>query len=148
MIIKFMQKEFADTEQMLGIVKGLQIWFNIVPFLAITIIGTKTELYKEVMTQFENDVKDFYEIGGKTFLTKRNVVGDDETFYMHCLRFYLPMHAKLTFENHNLGLGIFTMQGYEHQNKQSKRIWMRFNNHTNLVLTQNLKRLYDNFCHK
>ena len=107
---------------MLGIVKGLQIWYNIVPFLAITTIGTRTELYKKVMTQFENDVKDFYEIGGKTFLTKWNIVGDDETFYMHCLRFYLPMNAKDTFEDHNLGLGIFTMQGYEHQNKKSKLI--------------------------
>ena len=59
------------------------------------------------MTQFENNVKDFYEIGGKTFLRKGNIFGDDEKFYVHCLRLYLPMNAKYTFEDHNLGLGIF-----------------------------------------
>ena len=100
------------------------------------------------MNQFENDVKDFHEIGGKTFLTKVNIVGDDETFYMHCIRFYFPMNAKCIFEDRKLGLRIFTMQGYENQKKQSKCIWSRFNNHTNLVICQNLKRLYDIFNHK
>ena len=148
LIIKVMKKEFASTGQILGIVKGLNIWHNIVPFLGITTIGTETNKYRKLLTQFENDVKDFYEIGGKTFLTKRSIVGDDETFYMHCLGFYFPMNAKDKFEDHNLSLGIFTMQDYEHQNKQSKRIWSRFNDHTNLVTSQNLKRFYDNFCHK
>ena len=118
-----MKKEFAGTEQMLSIVKGLNIWHNIVPFLGITTIGKETNKYRKLLTQFENDVKDFYEIGGKTFLMKRNIVGDDDTFYMYFLRFYLPMNAKDTFEDDNLDLGIFKMQGYEHQNKQSKRIW-------------------------
>ena len=62
---------------------------------------------------------------------------------MHCLRFYLPHIAKETLKEHNLGLGVFTMQGFEHQNKISKRVWNRFNNHTKKVLVQNLKRLYD-----
>ena len=62
---------------------------------------------------------------------------------MHCLRFYLPHIAKETLNEHNLGLGVFTMQGFEHQNKISKRVWNRFNNHIKKVLVQNLKRLYD-----
>ena len=67
------------------------------------------------------------------------MAGDDETFYMHCLRFYFPMNKKDRFEDHNLSLVIFKIQGYGHQNKQLKRIWSRFNNHTNLVICQNLK---------
>ena len=64
------------------------------------------------MNQFENDVKDFCEIGGKIFLTKGNVVGDDETFYRHCIRFYFPANAKGIFESYSFGLGIFKIQGY------------------------------------
>ena len=128
--------------------KGLKFWQNIAPFLAITTVCIRTELYKKVITQFESDVKDYYKIGGKTFLTKRNIVGCNETFYMHCLRFYLPINAKDTYDDYNLGLGIFTMQGYEHQNKQLKLIGSRFNNHTNFVICQNLKFLYDNFKRK
>ena len=54
---------------MSGIAKGLKIWHNIVPFLGITTIGKETDKYRKLLTQFENDVKDFYEIGGRTFLT-------------------------------------------------------------------------------
>ena len=92
-----MNQEIVGTEQMLGIVTGLKIWHNIVPVLAITTIGTRTELCKKVMSQFENYVKDFYEIRDKKLLMKGNIVGGDETFYMHCLRFYFLMNAKCIF---------------------------------------------------
>ena len=99
------------------------------------------------MSQFEESLKDFYEVGGKSFLTKGDKIGDDETFYMHCLRFYLPDIAKKTLKDHKLGLGVFTMQGFEHQNKISKRLWNRFNNHTQKVLVQNLNSLFDAYYH-
>ena len=100
------------------------------------------------MTKFENDVQYFYEIGGTTFLTKGETVGDDETFYMHCLISHLPKIAKDTLKDHNIGLVVFTMQGCEHQNRQAILIWSSFNNNTNLVIYQNLKRIHDNFKYK
>ena len=145
-IVEFLKKELSNTKQKENIVKGLEIWSKIVPFLQITKIDDQSE-YQAEMSQFEDNLKDFYEVGGKSFLTKGDKIGDDETFYMHCLRFYLPDIAKKTLKDHNLGLGVFTMQGFEHQNKISKRIWTRFNNHTKKVMIQNLKRLYDAYHH-
>ena len=60
------------------------------------------------MSAFNKSLKQFYEHGKFTFLTK-NSPGDDETFYMHCLCFYPPQKAKETFKEFNLGLGVFTM---------------------------------------
>ena len=36
----------------------------------------------------------------RSFLTKdTNNIGGDETFYMHCLNFYIPMIAEVTLES-------------------------------------------------
>ena len=55
---------------------------------------------------------------GKSFLTKREIVGDDEILYIYCLRFYIPKIAKTAYERHHLVVGIFTMQEYERRNKE------------------------------
>ena len=102
--------------------------------------------YKREMKTFVENIKEFYEIGEWSFLTKvKSKVGGDETFYMHCLRFYVPMIAKDTFEKHKLGLGIFTMQGFERQNKESKNTLKRSCNGKGDILSPNLKRRYDVF---
>ena len=145
-IVKFMKNEFTKTKERDNIVEGLESWSKIVPFLQITKIDDQSE-YEVKMSQFLENLKDFYEVGGNSFLTKGGTSGDDETFYMHCLRFYLPDIAKKTLKDHKLGLGVFTMQGFEHQNKISKRLWNRFNNHTQKVLVQNLNRLFDAYYH-
>ena len=41
-----------------------------------------------------------------------------------------------------MGLGIFTMQGFERRNKESKNTLRRFCNKNGDYLTQNLRRLY------
>mmetsp|Transcript_13585 Transcript_13585/g.20126 ORF Transcript_13585/g.20126 Transcript_13585/m.20126 type:complete len:199 (-) Transcript_13585:31-627(-) len=68
-------------------------------------------------------------------------------FYSHCLRFYLPKHAEELFTEHGVGLGVFTMQGYERRNKESKNTLKRFTNHKGNILVQNMKRLWDIFKH-
>ena len=62
---------------------------------------------------------------------------------MHCLHFYMPHIAQLTLERHGLGLGIFTMQGFERRNKESKNTLRRFCNGKGDILSPNMKRLYD-----
>ena len=69
------------------------------------------------MDTFENKLKVFFTAGGKYFLTKGAVAGDDKTFYMHCLRCYIPKIAWTKFRDHHLGVGVFTMQGYERRKK-------------------------------
>ena len=85
-----------------------------------------------------------YEAGKTTVLTN-NIIGDLETFYMHVLRFYIPHIAMITFEKYELGVGIYSMQGYERRNKESKNTFRRFNNNKGNVVVPNLKRLWDIF---
>ena len=83
-------------------------------------------------------------MGAKTFFTK-STVGDEENFYSHCLRYYLPVIARETFSVHGVGLGVFTMQGFERRNKESKNNFRRFNNGKGNILLQNIRRLSDVF---
>ena len=55
----------------------------------------------------------------------------------------MPLIAKKTLEDHVLGVGIFTMQGFERRNKESKNTLHRFSNNKGNVLTNNLRRLFD-----
>ena len=75
-------------------------------------------------------------------------IGDEETLYMHALRFYIPVIAKVTFDRHGVGIGIFNMQGFERRNKESKNTLQRFSNNKGNMVVPNLKRLWDVFWHK
>ena len=77
-------------------------------------------------------------------MTNRKV-GDAETFYMHALRFYMPEIADETWKRHGLGVGIFTMQGVERRNKESKNCYNRFSNRKGNELLNNLSKLWDIF---
>ena len=73
------------------------------------------------MLEFSTNLKLFYKAGKHSFLTKNAlIIGQNETFYLHWLRFYLPKNAKETYENLNLGIGFFSMQEFERQNKEYK----------------------------
>ena len=65
---------------------------------------------------------------------------------MHCLSFYLLEIAKSAFEQHQLGIGIFTMQGFEGRDKESKNTLKIFYNGKGLVMAQNMRGLNDVFC--
>ena len=93
---------------------------------------------------FEEHVTTLYKEGAKTFLT-RTIIGDCETFYTHTLRYYLPVIARSTFQDYKLGLGIYTMQGFERRNKELKNTLHRFTNGKGDVLPNNISRLHDIF---
>ena len=139
----FLTTHLGHSEEARWIVEGLGAWHEISPFLVIAHIEDKL-LYIGKMYKFELDVRKFYKAGANTFLSKK-YVGDEENFYCHCLRLYMPVFARKTFEIHGTGIGIFTMQGFEHRNKESKRV---FNTHTNKkgnVSLQVMARLWDIF---
>ena len=139
LITEFLKEEYEASEVLDDLCNGLLLWEKITPFLLITKIDDVEE-YKLKLNAFENNLKEFYEIGGRSFLTKNPAeVGGDETFYFHVLRFYLPHIAKVTLDEHQLGLGIFTMQGFECRNKESKNILRRFNNGIGNIVIPNLK---------
>ena len=73
------------------------------------------EELEEVMD--EEDEVDVNEVGAN-FLRETSgdstfLKDDKEPFDFHCMRYYLPNIARETFDKHKLGLGIFTMQGFE-----------------------------------
>ena len=74
------------------------------------------DMYTTSLHDFEEAVKTFYEFGSTTLLTKTRS-GDEETFYMHVLRFYIPVIDQNTVSNHRLDVGVFTMKGFERQNR-------------------------------
>ena len=140
-IVGFLQDRFVNTSILKALCDALLIWETITPFLVISTIDDEQK-YKREMSEFLNNVKSFYAAGSKTFLTQKSI-GDDETFYLHALRFYLLKIAEETFRDHNLGLGVFTMQGFERRNKESKNTLKRFTNNRGNIVVSNLKRLYD-----
>lgn len=145
-IVKWLKERFVHTDTLLTLCDGLNLWMDISPFLVIT---TVDDNYEGELTQWINLLKRFYDVGRRSFLTKRvERPGDDETFYMHVLRFYLPKIARITFDEHDLGLGIFTMQGFERRNKESKNTLNRFSNTKGNVLCANLRRLWDIFYYE
>ena len=118
------------------------MWFDISKFMTTTSLHDYNGNYLKDLEQFEANVKEFYICGKNTFLTSSSV-GDAETMYTHILRFYLPKIARTTYERHTLGLGIFTMQGFERRNKESKNCFRRFTNGKNNVVLQNIKRVWE-----
>ena len=136
-IIDFISDEFAETEHVQNLKTMLQTWHDIPKFLGITNIEN-VECYETELENFEQKVKKFYEVGANTFLTK-NRIGDEETFYLHVLRYYIPYLSKITLQKHQLGIGIFTMQGYERRNRESKNCFKRFNNKRGNMVCQNMK---------
>ena len=66
----------------------MEIWKSITPLFIISTIEDSNAYRKEMLT-FNKKVKMFYAVGKTNFLTKNNTA-DNETFYLHCLRYYLP----------------------------------------------------------
>ena len=97
-IIFYLKETFQDTDYITNICKALEVWTCISSFLFLTNVidinsSTKKDeisRYESAIGKFKNNVIKFYEYRSETFLTNTSV-GDKETFYMHCLRFYIPV---------------------------------------------------------
>jgi hypothetical protein len=97
------------------------------------------------LPDFENNLKLFIKSGRYSFLL------NDEPFYFHCMRYYLPTIARQTFHSFQLGLGIFNMQGFERRNKESKTLLHRACNNkrsSKAMLRNNIRRLLINFWYQ
>jgi len=109
-IVKFMEDTFVVSDETVNIIDGLKLWKMIWKFISISKVEPRErEQYVLDMATNENNLKMFYEVGAKSFLTGGSSIGGEETFYMHALRFYIPMITKITFDRHGIGIGIFNM---------------------------------------
>ena len=108
--------------------KALDLWYEIEKHLKRGKVDAKEAAgFPLKIEQFKKNIDSFYECGIDTFLTKVEM-GDDETYYVHALKYYIPNHATQSWEDHKCGIGVFTMQGFERRNKESKNILRKFNN--------------------
>ena len=145
-ILDFLKSNFIEASTILDICQALSLWKKIFKFLGVTYVEDEVN-YNDQLKEFEADVTEFYSVGKRSFLTKHGQVGSEETFYTHALRYYMPRIAKLTYERHRTGVGIFTMQGFERRNKESKNCIKRFSNNKGNVVVTNVKRIWDIFNH-
>ena len=98
------------------------------------------------MKQRSKNLKYYYDYGRTTFLaSKGGVIGSLETSYMHILRYNLATIAKITFKRHKVGLGVFTLQGMERRNKESKIIFLKHCNMKGNLCEQTLKGLTEQY---
>ena len=86
-IVTFLKATFEDTDTLKDLCDGLELWQKITPFLVITSIKNIDE-YNELKKKFVSNLKKFYTIGGRSFLTKKSIssngnIGNDEKIYMH-----------------------------------------------------------------
>ena len=89
-IVKFMKKNLVETDEIQGLSKGLSLLRPICKFLTQTCIDSDKE-YKKSLSKFKENVKVFYQSGEFSYLRE----GKDETFYLHCSRYYMPYIANI-----------------------------------------------------
>ena len=144
-ISQFIDDEMIPTDETRNLVGALNIMKEIFEFTSITYIEDEQK-YISKLNDFKTNVKLMFKYGKNTFLA-----GEEVSFYFHCLRFYLPQLADITFQRHKLGLGIFSMQGFERRNKESKNTLNRFstlNRKSDKLLVNNVTRLLQVFLHE
>ena len=140
-----MNEKLSTTKEVQALSQALILWYNIEKFLKIAEVKKEeVEAFPSRINKFETDIKSFYKTGVTTFLTKVEP-GDDETYYLHALRYYIPRFARQTWDNHRCGVGVFTMQVFKRCNKESKTIIRKSSNNKQKKLAQILKRLWDSF---
>ena len=93
-----------------------------------------------MIQEFVRLTKVLYNCRMKTFLTDR-VPGDHETFYAHAVRWYFPQLLKRTYKKYGLGLGVFTMEGFEAMNYFTKKIIRDHTNRKGNVCYQKMARI-------
>ena len=129
-INEFIKTMFEETEVIRGIMHALTLWQSMFTFLGKTRLHDcgGSNWYSKMIEIYISNANEFLEIGAKSFLSDGIKIGPKETFYVHELRNYIPVFAKMTLERHGLGIGIFNMQGFECQNIETKNTLRRFSN--------------------
>ena len=153
-VCEWLTDNFHLSDYMYNLNLSLATWQELSQFIHISRViqdgetdtETQERQYEAKMQEFTKKLKEFYTFGSKSFLCKLgDGKGDLETFYLHTLRFYLPVIAEYTWDKYRLGLGVYTMQGFERRNKESKMALHRFTNKKGNIVKQSMIRLWDIF---
>ena len=145
-IVAFLRERLATHDSLDGLCNAVSLWPRILTFVN-KVLYENDLAFENAYAVFLCDVITFYSCRSITFLTKDNT-GDLENFDCHVWRLYMPQHARTTWERHKLELEIFTMQGFERRNKESKNCFRRFTNKKANFLVSTLRRLWDSFFYE
>ena len=144
---KFKKKKLVSLNdpKWSALLNAMPLWSSLSEFVLKAKIKDG-ENYLEEVDNFELQVKQFYSYGKESFLSNRfGTKGSAETTYMHILRFNLSKFARKCYSDHNLGIGIFTAQGYERRNKESKFFFQHHTNCKGNLPQQTLRALNRNY---
>ena len=83
---------------------------------------TSKQAIPEATIEFhKEELQAFYKEALASFMSQETP-GYSETFYIHVLRYYMPEFMKKTYGKHKMGVGIFTMEGFEYKHYSSKHV--------------------------
>ena len=139
-VINFFRSHLTLTKENENLIQGLSLLKDIFTFLTLSHYDDKVK-YLEEIERYEKQVSNLFKFGKESFLKKES---GGVTFYFHVLRYYFPIFAKKSANQHNLGVGIFSMQGFERRNKESKNTLKRFttsNRKSKKLILNNIRRL-------
>lgn len=149
-ITEWLSENLVVTNHITYLIEGLRIWIKISEILRKCKIydkddddNTKKKVMKK-MKEYIKWVKIFYKYGGEKFLKKQES-GDIDIFYLHVVRYYMIPIMKDTWEKYECGVGIFTIQGFERRNKESKYSLSNHNNGKGNIMLQNIAHLCSKF---
>ena len=144
-LLRSPESGLRQTPEVVLLAKFLDLWYVMEKHLKRAKVDKKEVVgFPLEIETFKKNIDSFYDCNIDTLLTSVEM-GDDETYYLHALKYYIPFHATKTWNDHKCGIGVFTMQGFECRNKESKNILRQFSNMKNQMLSQLLKRLWDSF---
>eukprot|EP00957_Ditylum_brightwellii_P165732 12618146-Ditylum_brightwellii.AAC.1 len=143
-VVVFLKENFVVKEKLDALCKALVMWRDMSLFINRTEVNNYVTYEQEDIYDFEHKLELFYACGSKTFLTKKEV-GDGKTFYYHVLKGYMPKLVRTSWEEYEVGIGVYNIQEYERRNKESKNASKKFTNNKGNVAIQGMKRLYDEF---
>ena len=135
-VAHFFSTEVEQTSISKATLDILKYYPAIDQFLRITkVVDTSSsiEIQNSQKLQCEQDITKF----------KSNLLNYQKNFYAHALCCYYPQLVNKVWKNHGVGVGVFTLQGFERRNKESKTIAKKYYNGKHNVCTQTLKRNYD-----
>ena len=99
---------------------------------------TDKKIANHMITLYKNEVATFFSNAHASFLSHK-VQGDGEKFYIHALCMYIPNIMREIYDSHMLGVGVFTMEGFEYKNYSSKHAIREHSNRKGNVCVQSLK---------
>ena len=102
----YLQENLEMNDELEKFLNGYELWTKIFKFLGVTYIEEERDFEAEI-EQFVLNVKGFYANGVGTYLAG----AQGESFYSHCLRYYMPGIARETYARHALGPGEETIVG-------------------------------------